>query len=235
MGVNSIIAYKERKILIKGGYKRMQNNRLPVLALIASLIVGLAAILIISPSKGDVPREALVPPGEYDEYYGFLSGGPGGDVRVIGVPSMRTIRRIPVFEPSMRYGYGVDEEGRYPDAFQYTWGDTHHPVLSKTNGEKDGRWLFINDKGNGQIARISLATFEVEQIAKIPTAQSIHGLTIDPVAGRFLAAAVEFPVPIQQDLSKRGKEEMAGIVILDPAALEVKYQIYAPKKDAQFG
>ena len=36
-----------------------------------------------------------------------------------------------------------------------TWGDTHHPALSETNGEYDGRWLFINEM-NGRVARIDL-------------------------------------------------------------------------------
>src|SRR5574341_750171 len=26
----------------------------------------------------------------------------------------------------------------------FTWGDAHHPSLSETNGDYDGRWLFIS-------------------------------------------------------------------------------------------
>ncbi len=38
----------------------------------------------------------------------------------------------------------------------YTWGDSHHPGFSETDGEYDGRWLFINDNAKGRIARIDL-------------------------------------------------------------------------------
>ena len=54
-----------------------------------------------------------VPPGELDEYYAFLSGGHSGDVRVLGLPSMREIMRIPVFNAGEgARGYGHDDESR---------------------------------------------------------------------------------------------------------------------------
>ena len=72
-------------------------------------------------------------PGELDKYYGFLSGGQSGSVFVVGIPSGRLIREIPVFEPRAAYGYAMNESD--PRRIELaatggTWGDTHHPILS---------------------------------------------------------------------------------------------------------
>ncbi len=54
--------------------------------------------------------KVYVAPGEHDQYYGFLSGGQSGSVFVVGIPSGRLIREIPVFEPRAAYGYAMQRE-----------------------------------------------------------------------------------------------------------------------------
>ena len=46
---------------------------------------------------GDVASQVYVAPGEYDEFYAFMSGGYSGQVSVQGLPSGRLLKVIPVF------------------------------------------------------------------------------------------------------------------------------------------
>jgi nitrous-oxide reductase len=107
-------------------------------------------------------QKTYVAPGDLDEYYMFASGGHSGNVYVYGIPSMRHITTIPVFTPYPATGYGFDDDSRKMLG-GLTWGDVHHPALSETNGDYDGRWLFVNEM-NGRIARIDLRDFKTKQI-----------------------------------------------------------------------
>lgn len=136
-------------------------------------------------SPADVERavKTFVPPGKFDDYVIFASGGHSGQMHLIGVPSMRLLKTIPVFsnESWSGYGYGnqgIEEmlnkgsEGRERNL---RWGDTHHPALSETDGDYDGRWCYINDRANGRIGMIDLTDFKTKQILAIPNIQTSHG------------------------------------------------------------
>ena len=142
-----------------------------------------------------------VPPGELDDYYAFLSGGHSGDVRVYGIPSMRQIMRIPVFNYESARGYGHDDQTKamLENAGGYSWGDTHHPRISQTDNDYDGRWAFINDKANGRLARIDLKYFETDAIVDLPNQQGTHGACALMPDTEYIFGVGDFQVPMPND------------------------------------
>ena len=149
-----------------------------------------------SSDKASPAERTYVAPGEKDDYYLFYSGGHSGQVFVAGMPSMRHIFTIPVFAPSPGVGYGFDEESKALMG-DYTWGDVHHPGLSKTDGLYDGRWLFVNDNANNRVARISLRDFKTKQIlGPIPNSSGNHGSSFVTEDTDYLLVATRFSVPL---------------------------------------
>jgi nitrous-oxide reductase len=111
--------------------------------------------------------KVYVAPGEHDSHYAFMSGGYSGNITVYGLPSGRMFKEIPVFSQFPTNGYGYSEETKPMLETSYgfvPWDDSHHPDISQTAGELDGRWIFINGNNTPRIARISLTTFETEEI-----------------------------------------------------------------------
>jgi nitrous-oxide reductase len=137
----------------------------------------------LSPQDVERAVKTFVPPGKYDDYVIFASGGHSGQIHLIGVPSMRILKTIPVFSSESWSGYGYGNkgiedmiaEGSKGRAKELRWGDTHHPALSETDGDYDGRFCFINDRANGRIASVDLRDFKTKQIYAIPNVQTSHG------------------------------------------------------------
>lgn len=181
-------------------------------------------------------ERTYVPPGEMDKYYLFYSGGHGGDIRVAGVPSMRHIKTIPVFSLNSAYGYGYDDKTREMMG-GYTWGDAHHPALSQTNGEYDGRWLFVNDNANNRVARISLADFKTKQIlGPIPNTSGNHGSSFLTENTEYIFGGSRFASPLPLGTPKaleKYAEQYNGVITaisVDPESGEMKvaWQIKTP-------
>ncbi len=140
-------------------------------------------------------QKTYVAPGDLDEYYFFASGGHSGQIYVYGVPSMRHISTIPVYTPYPATGYGFDDESRAMLG-GLTWGDVHHPSLSETAGEYDGRWLFVNDM-NGRVARVDLRDFKTKQIiGPIPNVSGNHGSAFVTPNTEYSVMASRFSIPI---------------------------------------
>jgi nitrous-oxide reductase len=173
--------------------------------------------------------DAHVPPGELDEYYAFLSGGHSGDIRVLGLPSMREIMRIPVFNHESARGYGYDDKSSemLEEAGGYTWGDTHHPRVSQTDNDYDGRWAFVNDKANGRMARINLKYFETDAIVDIPNQQGTHGACCVLPDTKYVIGVGEFRVPLENDGRSLDAPDEYGSVFaaINPETMNVEWEV----------
>src|SRR5512146_2738361 len=133
----------------------MEMRTRPAAVALVSVLGTVAALRLsgcaTSRSSLAAANEVYVAPGKWDKYYAFLSGGQSGSVFVVGIPSCRLLREIPVFEPRAAYGYAVNENDERRKLLAATgglWGDTHHPALSATKGVADGRYRSINDLSN---------------------------------------------------------------------------------------
>jgi nitrous-oxide reductase len=178
-----------------------------------TFLLGLMAALLLPSGcarkpkilRGDIEQSAVatyVAPGDLDEYYVFYSGGQSGNVYVGGVPSLRHIATIPVFTPYPGTGYGFDKETKTMLG-GYTWGDVHHPNLSETDGDYDGRWLFVNDNANNRVARIELRDFKTKEIfGPIPNVSGNHGSSFVTPNTEYVLAASRFSIPLPKGTYK---------------------------------
>jgi nitrous-oxide reductase len=187
-------------------------------------------------------QKTYVAPGDLDEYYLFASGGHSGQVYVYGVPSMRHISTIPVFSPYSATGYGFDDDSKKMLG-TLTWGDVHHPSLSETNGDYDGRWLFVNDM-NGRVARIDLRDFKTKQIlGPIPNISGNHASAFVTPNTEYSMMASRFSIPIPKgtalsvDKYATDYKGVAAAIKVDPATGEMSlgFQIVLPPFDYDLG
>ncbi len=146
--------------------------------------------------------QTYMPTGKKDDYITFASGGHGGNMIVIGVPSMRILKYVGVFtpEPWQGFGYG-DQSGQVLDqgsrfGKEITWGDMHHPALSETAGEYDGKFIFVNDKANARIAVVDLHDFVTKQIVTSEIIQSDHGATFVTPNTEYVVESSQYPAPL---------------------------------------
>ncbi len=149
--------------------------------------------------------KTYTPTGGRDEYLAFSSGGQSGQVIVYGIPSMRILKYIGVFTPEPWQGYGFDDESKAVLAQgrvrgkDIVYGDTHHPAISETEGDYDGKYLFINDKANPRVAVIDLHDFETKQIVANPFFKSEHGGAFVTPNTEYVMEGTQYAAPLLED------------------------------------
>lgn len=194
--------------------------------------------------SGDAAKAVYVAPGQYDEFYAFLSGGFSGQVTVYALPSGRLLKTIPVFSQFPENGYGYNEETKPMLETTFgtvPWDDTHHAELSQTDAVPDGRWLFINGNNTPRVARIDLTRFETEEILQIPNAAGGHASPFTTGNSEYIVSATRFSVPIPnadvpiESYKANFKGTLSFIKADVPGKMDIAFQLLMPGYNYDLG
>ncbi|MBP8876183.1 MAG: TAT-dependent nitrous-oxide reductase, partial [Neisseria sp.] len=194
-------------------------------------------------SSAAADHSDYVGPGELDQYYAFNSGGQSGEVRVLGVPSMRELMRIPVFNMDSATGWGRSNESLNilngnitPETRKFLQdnhmrcmpnGDLHHPHMSFTDQTYDGRYVYVQDKANNRVARIRCDVMKTDKVVEIPNVSGVHGLRPQryPKTG-YVFANGEHIIPITKtDSQTDPKDWWAIYTAVDGETMEIAWQV----------
>ncbi|WP_196890460.1 Sec-dependent nitrous-oxide reductase [Aureivirga marina] len=188
--------------------------------------------------KSSAAEKVYVAPGEHDEFYAFVSGGFSGQLSVYGLPSGRLFKVIPVFsqDPEKAWGYNEETKPMLNTSHGFVpWDDAHHPDISQTNGEVDGRFVYINANNTPRIAKIDLSTFETTEILEVPNSAGNHSSSFVTENSEYVVAGTRFSVPFpQRDMSiKDYKGNFKGALSFikldqEDGGMDLSFQIMMP-------
>lgn len=211
-------------------------------------VVGVTAVLYLGSCKpkntsnavsGDAASKAYVAPGKYDQFYNFVSGGFSGQMAVYGLPSGRLLRVIPVFsvDPEKAWGYSEETKPMLNTSHGFVpWDDLHHPTLSQTDGQTDGRWAFGNANNTPRVARIDLKTFRTAEIIELPNSGGNHSSPYLTENTEYVVAGTRFSVPPDNangdvpinSYKENFKGHISFISIGKEGQMDIAFQIQCP-------
>lgn len=190
--------------------------------------------------SGNAAEKAYVAPGQYDEFYSFVSGGFSGQLSVYGLPSGRLLRVIPVFSLDPEKGWGFSEDTKpmlETSHGSVPWDDLHHVQLSKTDGEYDGKWVFVNANNTPRIARVDLTTFKTAEVLELPNSGGNHSSPFITQNTEYVVTGTRFSVPPdgpESDVSiEKYKENFKGTLSFvsvnkESGNMDIAFQIETP-------
>ena len=191
-------------------------------------------------SSKSAAEKVYVKPGEHDEFYGLISGGFSGQLSVIGLPSGRVLKVVPVFSVDAEKGYGFNEETKPLLNTSYgfvPWDDSHHPELSQTDGVPDGRYVFINGNNTPRVAKIDLSTFETTEIIEIPNSGGNHSSPFTTENSEYIVAGTRFSIPIPNEdvaidqFKDKFRGSLSFIGLDEEGHMDISFQILVPGYD----
>ena len=189
--------------------------------------------------SGDAASKVYVPPGQHDEFYNIISGGFNGQMSVVGLPSGRVFKILPVFSVHPENGYGFSEESKPMLNTSHgfvPWDDLHHIAISTTNAEHDARWAFGNANNTPRIARVDLTTFKTMEIIEIPNSGGNHSSPFITENTEYVVAGTRFSVPTGDNRDvpiSTYKDNFKGTISFisvdkDHGHMDIAFQLEAP-------